>query len=166
MEPWWGFDKASAIQAWNNGTYQSIDEFAHSGSLGIASAILATFAIGTYVAYLDDDKADVEVEVIDRRLKELYKKYGMKAIEVTSDQYYSDFFNFDTLSQDPEEPGKPTSKRFQQPVQPVNRQTHHCVETAIQVLNAGIAYPFLNAIGAGLIERMVILHIISDFIIT
>ena len=61
--------------------------------------ILATFAIGTYVAYLDDDKADVEVEVIDRRLKELYKKYGMKAIEVTSDQYYSDFFNFDNIKQ-------------------------------------------------------------------
>lgn len=48
MEPWWGFDKASAIQAWNNGTYQSIDEFAHSGSLGIASAILATFAIAPW----------------------------------------------------------------------------------------------------------------------
>ena len=61
--------------------------------------ILATFAIGTYVAYLDDDKAEVEVEVIDNRLKELYQKYNIKAVEVQSDQYYRDFFDFSIIKQ-------------------------------------------------------------------
>lgn len=61
--------------------------------------ILATFAVGTYVAYLDDDKADVEVEVINNRLNELYHKYGMKPIEVKNNQYYNDFFSFDIIKQ-------------------------------------------------------------------
>ena len=61
--------------------------------------VLATFALGTYVAYLDDDQADVEVDVINGRLNELYRKYDIKPIEVTSEQLYSDFFNFETIKQ-------------------------------------------------------------------
>ncbi len=83
------FLKADYEKPQANRTLSKIDE----------ALILATFAVGTYVAYLDDDKADVEVEVIDKRLKELYKKYGIKAYEVTPDQYYSDFFNFDNIKQ-------------------------------------------------------------------
>lgn len=48
MTPWWGFDKQAAVEAWTNGTYTSIDEFANSGKLGVASAILATFAIAPW----------------------------------------------------------------------------------------------------------------------
>lgn len=48
MTPWWGFDKSAAAQAWKDGTYSSIDQFAHSGTLGVASAILATFAIAPW----------------------------------------------------------------------------------------------------------------------
>lgn len=48
MPPWWGFDKSAAIEAVSNGTYTSADEFAHSGSLGILSAVLATFAIAPW----------------------------------------------------------------------------------------------------------------------
>lgn len=54
LSPLWGFDKASAISSMSNGTYNSIDEFAHSGSMGIASAILATFAIAPW-AYVGFD---------------------------------------------------------------------------------------------------------------
>ena len=48
VAPIWGFDKSAAIEAATNGTYTSVDEFAHSGSMGIASAILATFAIAPW----------------------------------------------------------------------------------------------------------------------
>ncbi|MBQ7255572.1 MAG: APC family permease [Oscillospiraceae bacterium] len=48
LAPLWGFDKSAAIEAATNGTYTSVDEFAHSGSMGIASAILATFAIAPW----------------------------------------------------------------------------------------------------------------------
>ena len=48
MTPWWGFHKSAAVEAWTNGTYTSIDEFANSGKLGVASAILATFAIAPW----------------------------------------------------------------------------------------------------------------------
>lgn len=48
MTPWWGFNKSAAISAATNGTYTTIDEFAHSGSLGITSAIFATFAIAPW----------------------------------------------------------------------------------------------------------------------
>jgi len=48
MQPWWGFDKSAAVAAATNGTYTSIDEFAHSGTLSIAGSILATFAIAPW----------------------------------------------------------------------------------------------------------------------
>lgn len=46
--PIWGFDKSAAVAAATNGTYTSIDEFAHSGTMGIMSAVLATFAIAPW----------------------------------------------------------------------------------------------------------------------
>ncbi len=46
MQPVWGFDKAAAIAA--NATSENIGEFAHTGSRGILSAILATFAIAPW----------------------------------------------------------------------------------------------------------------------
>ena len=48
LAPWWGFDKSSAVAAATNGMYQSIDEFAHSGTVSIISSILATFAIAPW----------------------------------------------------------------------------------------------------------------------
>ena len=52
MEPVWGFDKAAAIAA--NATTENIDQFAHAGTAGILSAILATFAIAPW-AYVGFD---------------------------------------------------------------------------------------------------------------
>jgi len=52
MEPLWGFDKSAAITA--NATTQSIGEFAHTGTRGVVSAILATFAIAPW-AYVGFD---------------------------------------------------------------------------------------------------------------
>lgn len=46
MEPIWGFDKTVAMAA--NATTENIGEFAHSGTQGILSAILATFAIAPW----------------------------------------------------------------------------------------------------------------------
>ena len=48
MPPWWGFDKAGAVAAWAEGTYTSVEPFAHGGTAGILSAILATFAIAPW----------------------------------------------------------------------------------------------------------------------
>lgn len=48
MEPLWGFNKAEAMAALSNGTYTSVDAFVHEGRSGIASAILATFAIAPW----------------------------------------------------------------------------------------------------------------------
>lgn len=48
MAPWWGFDKAAALQALNDGTYTTAEVFAHEGGAGITSAILATFAIAPW----------------------------------------------------------------------------------------------------------------------
>ena len=48
MPPWWGFDKSAAVEAATNGAYHSIDEFSHGGTMGIMSAILATFAIAPW----------------------------------------------------------------------------------------------------------------------
>ena len=48
MAPWWGFDKSAAVAAATNGTYTSIDEFAHSGTSSILASILATFAIAPW----------------------------------------------------------------------------------------------------------------------
>ena len=52
LAPVWGFDKAAAIAA--NATTENIDEFAHAGTAGILSAILATFAIAPW-AYVGFD---------------------------------------------------------------------------------------------------------------
>lgn len=46
LEPIWGFDKTAAIAA--GATMNNIDEFAHVGTNGIVSAILATFAIAPW----------------------------------------------------------------------------------------------------------------------
>ncbi len=46
MTPLWGFDKSAAIAA--NATAADIEKFAHTGTGGIASAILATFAIAPW----------------------------------------------------------------------------------------------------------------------
>lgn len=46
MEPIWGFDKAAAIAA--NATTENISDFAHVGTSGVLSAILATFAIAPW----------------------------------------------------------------------------------------------------------------------
>lgn len=46
MEPIWGFDKAAAIAA--NATTANIGDFAHVGTSGVMSAILATFAIAPW----------------------------------------------------------------------------------------------------------------------
>ena len=52
LQPIWGFDKAAAMAA--SATYQNIDEFAHVGTSGVISAILATFAIAPW-AYVGFD---------------------------------------------------------------------------------------------------------------
>ena len=52
MQPIWGFDKAAAIEA--NATTAEINKVAHSGTAGILSAILATFAIAPW-AYVGFD---------------------------------------------------------------------------------------------------------------
>ena len=46
MEPIWGFDKSAAMAA--NATAENIGEYAHIGTRGISSAILATFAIAPW----------------------------------------------------------------------------------------------------------------------
>ena len=46
MEPIWGFDKSAALNA--GATTANIGEFAHKGTSGIMSAILATFAIAPW----------------------------------------------------------------------------------------------------------------------
>lgn len=46
LEPIWGFDKSAAIAA--GATTANINEFAHAGTQGILSAILATFAIAPW----------------------------------------------------------------------------------------------------------------------
>jgi len=52
MYPLWGFDKAKAITA--GATTENINEFAHTGTKGILTAILATFAIAPW-AYVGFD---------------------------------------------------------------------------------------------------------------
>ena len=46
MEPIWGFDKSAAMAA--NAATENIGEFAHTGTRGVLSAILATFAIAPW----------------------------------------------------------------------------------------------------------------------
>lgn len=52
LQPIWGFDKAAAMAA--NATTAEIGQYAHQGGSGIASAILATFAIAPW-AYVGFD---------------------------------------------------------------------------------------------------------------
>ena len=52
LDPIWGFDKSAAIAA--NATTENIGEFAHVGTQGVISAILATFAIAPW-AYVGFD---------------------------------------------------------------------------------------------------------------
>lgn len=52
MKPIWGFDKAAASAA--GATGDKINDFAHTGAKGVASAILATFAIAPW-AYVGFD---------------------------------------------------------------------------------------------------------------
>ena len=52
MEPIWGFDKAAAMAA--GATTENIGDFAHIGTSGVLSAILATFAIAPW-AYVGFD---------------------------------------------------------------------------------------------------------------
>ena len=52
MEPIWGFDKAAAVA--DAATTAEIGKYAHTGSAGIAGAILATFAIAPW-AYVGFD---------------------------------------------------------------------------------------------------------------
>ena len=52
MQPIWGFDKAAAMAA--NATTENIGDFAHVGTSGVLSAILATFAIAPW-AYVGFD---------------------------------------------------------------------------------------------------------------
>lgn len=59
MEPVWGFDKNAAIAA--NATTENIGNFAKSGSSGIMSAILATFAIAPW-AFVGFDTIPQAVE--------------------------------------------------------------------------------------------------------
>lgn len=54
LEPLWGFDKAAMAEAVKDGTYTSVDPFAHTGTGGIVSAIFATFAIAPW-AYVGFD---------------------------------------------------------------------------------------------------------------
>ena len=67
LSPIWGFDKAAAMAA--NATTETIGEFAHSGKLGILSAILATFAIAPW-AFVGFDTIPQAAE----ELKFSYKK--------------------------------------------------------------------------------------------
>ena len=67
MDPIWGFDKSAAMAA--NATSENIGEFAHSGSMGILSAILATFAIAPW-AFVGFDTIPQAAE----ELKFSYKK--------------------------------------------------------------------------------------------
>ena len=52
MQPIWGFDKSAAMAA--NATTAEIGRYAHSGTMGIISAVLATFAIAPW-AYVGFD---------------------------------------------------------------------------------------------------------------
>ena len=48
LPPLWGFDKTGAVEAVTNGRYTDISSYAKSGPTGVASAILATFAIAPW----------------------------------------------------------------------------------------------------------------------
>ena len=70
MEPIWGFDKAAAMAA--NATTENIGEFAHTGTRGILSAILATFAIAPW-AYVGFDTIPQAAEEYNFSYKKVMK---------------------------------------------------------------------------------------------
>lgn len=77
MEPVWGFDKAAAIAA--GASADSIGEFAHTGTKGILSAILATFAIAPW-AFVGFDTIPQAAE----EFKFSYKKVmGIMIVAIT-----------------------------------------------------------------------------------
>lgn len=70
MSPIWGFDKAAAIAA--NATTANIGEFAHVGTRGIISAILATFAIAPW-AFVGFDTIPQAAEEFNFSYKKVMK---------------------------------------------------------------------------------------------
>lgn len=44
-------------------------------------------------------------------------------------------------------------------------QPHHIEITALQRCDTDIAYPFLNAIGPGLVEGLVAVYVVADFLL-
>lgn len=70
MAPIWGFDKAAAIAA--NATTANVGEFAHVGTRGILSAILATFAIAPW-AYVGFDTIPQAAEEFSFSYKKVMK---------------------------------------------------------------------------------------------
>lgn len=70
MQPLWGFDKAAAKEA--NAVTSEIDAYAHKGTAGVLSAILATFAIAPW-AYVGFDAIPQAAE----EFKFSYKKVSL-----------------------------------------------------------------------------------------
>ena len=68
LEPIWGFDKAAAMAA--NATTENIGQFAHTGTRGIISAILATFAIAPW-AYVGFDAIPQAAEEFNFSIKKV-----------------------------------------------------------------------------------------------
>lgn len=68
LEPIWGFDKSEAIAA--NVTTAEIEQFAHKGTSGVISAILATFAIAPW-AYVGFDSIPQAAEEFNFSFKKV-----------------------------------------------------------------------------------------------
>lgn len=68
MQPIWGFDKKAAMAA--SATTENINEFAHAGTAGILSAILATFAIAPW-AYVGFDAIPLAAEEFNFSFKKV-----------------------------------------------------------------------------------------------
>lgn len=68
MEPIWGFNKNAAMAA--NATMAEINQFAHKGTAGIISAILATFAIAPW-AYVGFDSIPQAAEEFNFSFKKV-----------------------------------------------------------------------------------------------
>lgn len=77
LTPIWGFDKSAAMAA--GATTETIGEYAHSGGLGILSAILATFAIAPW-AYVGFDTIPQAAEEFNFSYK---KVIGIMVIAIT-----------------------------------------------------------------------------------
>ena len=68
LQPIWGFDKSAAMAA--GATTENISDFAHVGTLGVISAILATFAIAPW-AYVGFDAIPQSAEEFNFSLKKV-----------------------------------------------------------------------------------------------